>query len=84
MLSAMWTPCVLISMGQVFNRDEYNIAAFVLAIHYHILNSFNNRKLLHIHHPILNMPVHLCRSSFNIFYGCLPASDEYVEPAYCM
>jgi hypothetical protein len=31
---------------------EYNITAYVLAIHYHILNSLNNRKLQHIHHPI--------------------------------
>ena len=43
------------------DHSEYNIAAYVLAIHYHILNSRNNRKFLHIYHPIQHMPIHLCR-----------------------
>src|SRR6202034_3474936 len=44
------------------DHGEYNIAAYVLTIHHHILNSQNNRKFLHIHHLIWHMPIHLCRS----------------------
>src|ERR1700730_15271272 len=52
------------------------MAAYVLAIHYHILNRKNNRKFLHMYCPIWNMPVHLHGSSmfrhyFKYFMGAV-------------
>src|ERR1700683_3040998 len=41
------------------DHSEYNITTYVLAIHYHILNSQNNGKFLHIYYPIWHMPTYL-------------------------
>ena len=41
------------------DHSEYNITTYILAIHYHILNSQNNGKFLHIYHPIWHMPTYL-------------------------
>ena len=52
----------------MFKLESLVIACSVLAIHHHILNSQNNRKFLHIHHPIWHMPIHLCESYMFQYY----------------
>ena len=68
------------------DRGGYKIAAYVLAIHYRILNRKNNRKFLHMYCSIQNMPVHLHGSSmfrnyFKYFMGTYqPVTDMQGMP----
>ena len=71
------------------DHGEYDIAAYVLAIHDHILNSQNNRKFLHIHHPIWHMPIYfpgsyMFQHYLKYFMGTyLPVTNMQSLPIVC-
>ena len=58
------------------DHSEYNITTYVLAIHYHILNSQNNGKFLHIYHPIWHMPTYL--HGYHMFQHYLNMSQALI------
>src|ERR1700691_3432794 len=73
-------------INDMADHGEYNITEYVLVIHYHILNSWNNRRLLLIHHPIWHMPIHLHGSYMFLHYlkyftgTHLPATNMWSLP----